>query len=52
MVYKCDNCDNTLETEAYTCKGYNYIACSPGCLANLMLIVQKVNTKKFFDEER
>lgn len=52
MNYKCDNCNKILETEAYICKGYTHIVCSPGCLANLMLIIQKVNTEKFFNEEK
>lgn len=51
IVYRCDNCGDLLGEYAYTCKGYTYICCTSGCLANLILIVQKVKTKEFFRDE-
>lgn len=52
MVYICDNCGKELGETATGCRGYNYITCSDGCMAYLMLNLIKVDTKKFFEEER
>ena len=51
MSYHCDNCGKVLGKDAITCRGYSFITCSPGCLANLMLDIRQMNTAKFMTEE-
>lgn len=52
MIFECDQCHAKLGETAYTDRGYNLIACSPGCLALLRLDIRKINTEKFFEENR
>lgn len=47
----CDNCEEELKGMAYVCRGYVFLACSTGCLANLMLIIERVDVEKFIEEE-